>query len=165
MKKILFLIFVLLSIKGNSENLDSTSYNKINVSICGGYSDIFGFLGTEINIKNFGLEVGWSKKMYTLTNFSEIRSVFGFGITYYMINFNKKGKLPYISVGYSINGSCEGVNKKIFWGDKMAFIIGYSISSYDIPLSTKIGFGYQATQYGNSPFALEIILIYKIFDI
>jgi hypothetical protein len=168
MKKIHFTILLLFLIFSSfSQNIDSTlksdNFNKFNFSINCGYSDISGFLGAGINKKKFGIDFGWKKKILTLNNFTESKNVFGFGLSYYLLNFAKKG-FPYFSIGYSINGSCESFKNEIFWGDKMIFIIGYEICSYDIPLSIKMGVGYQISSY-ESPFAMEIKFIIKIFDL
>ena len=173
MKKLFLLIILFLGYSSYSqESLDSlfltksTNFNKFKFSIFAGYSDISGLIGLAIDRKNLGLELGWGRKTYALDKRTEKRNVFGFGISYYITLFAKKGLYPYLSLGYSINGSCERKDEEVYWGDKAAFIIGYVFSGDDVPVSFKIGLGYQIPKYYDTlPISMEIKFIIKIFDL
>ncbi len=95
MKKLLFFLLIFVSnflYSQDSINIgNSQNFNKFNISLTGGYSDVSGFLGTEISRKSLGLEFGWAKKEYVLNNYTESRNVICFGITYYLLFLNREG--------------------------------------------------------------------------
>ncbi len=50
------------------------------------------------------------------------------------------------------------------WGDKISFILGCSLSSCEVPVSVKLGAGYQLSDYNDFPFAMEVKFLFKVFS-
>ncbi len=144
----------------------------LNLNLTAGYSDISGFVGLNLDIKQVGLDIGISTISWYENDILRRKAIIGGGLSYYLkgIDNGYSTLHPYISMGYSFNSSYyvlstpilpTGRKSEIIWGDKFSIIAGVVINSKYSPFSTKLGLGYQVSN--NSPLAIDFVFKYRFF--
>jgi hypothetical protein len=146
----------------------------LNINLTGGYSDISGFIGGNVDIKQIGFDIGFSTISWEENNELYRKGIIGGGITYYLKGGEYEGYAvfhPYISMGYSYKSSYNtmttsisptGNTYELIWSDKFCIIGGIVINSKYSPFSCKLGLGYQISN--SSPLAIDFVFKLRIFS-